>query len=104
MIRKILAIVAPIIFTISAYSQNSLTRIEYIEKYELLAIQEMQRTGIPASITLAQACLESGNGNSQLSKKSNNHFGIKCKSSWTGKRVYHDDDSKGECFRHYNSC
>ncbi len=103
MIRKILATIAYLTLSISAFSQNSLTRIEYLEKYELLAIQEMQRTGIPASITLAQACLESGNGNSQLSRKSNNHFGIKCKSSWTGKRVYHDDDSKGECFRHYNS-
>ena len=103
MIRKFLTSTAFIILAFVAYPQSTLTRAEYIETYELLAIQEMQRTGIPASITLAQACLESGNGNSVLSRKSNNHFGIKCKSSWTGKRVYHDDDSKDECFRHYNS-
>jgi hypothetical protein len=80
-----------------------MTRKEYIEKYQVLAIDEMNRTGIPASIKMAQACLESSNGNSDLSKKSNNHFGIKCKSTWTGKTVKHDDDEKNECFRKYNS-
>jgi LysM repeat protein len=80
-----------------------ITREEYIAKYQVLAINEMNRSGIPASIKMAQACLESGNGNSELSKKSNNHFGIKCKSSWTGKSVRYDDDSKNECFRKYNS-
>lgn len=79
------------------------TRKEYIEKYQVLAINEMNRSGIPASITMAQACLESGNGNSELSRKSNNHFGIKCKSSWKGKSVRYDDDAKNECFRKYNS-
>jgi len=79
------------------------TRKEYIEKYQLLAIEEMNRSGIPASITMAQACLESGNGNSVLSQKSNNHFGIKCKSTWTGKTVSYDDDERNECFRKYNS-
>lgn len=78
------------------------TREEYIEKYAKLAVQEMQRVGIPASITLAQACLESNNGNSELSVASNNHFGIKCHKSWQGKRIYHDDDAKGECFRVYD--
>jgi len=63
----------------------------------------MQRSGIPASIILAQACLESSNGMSALSQESNNHFGIKCKSSWSGKRTYHDDDCKNECFRKYGS-
>jgi len=79
------------------------TRAEYIERYAAIAVEEMQRTGIPASITLAQACLESGDGNSELARKSNNHFGIKCYSSWQGKRVYHDDDAKNECFRVYET-
>ena len=65
---------------------TKMSREEYIEKYAKLAVQEMQRVGIPASITLAQACLESSNGNSDLSIASNNHFGIKCLSSWQGKR------------------
>ncbi len=63
----------------------------------------MERYGIPASITLAQGILESDSGNSTLAKSSNNHFGIKCKKNWTGARVYHDDDAKGECFRKYGS-
>jgi len=63
----------------------------------------MQRSGIPASITLAQACLESNNGMSILSLKSNNHFGVKCKSTWRGIRTYYDDDSENECFRKYAS-
>ena len=87
--------------TLSAFSQ--MTRKEYIEKYQILAIKEMNRSGIPASITMAQACLESGNGNSELSRKSNNHFGIKCKSNWKGKSVRYDDDEKNECFRKYNT-
>jgi len=93
-----------LIFTFSfssAFAQMS--RKEYIEKYQVLAINEMNRSGIPASIKMAQACLESSNGNSELSKKSNNHFGIKCKSTWSGKTVKHDDDEKNECFRKYNS-
>lgn len=90
-------------FSVICIAQNAkITREEYIEKYAKLAVQEMQRVGIPASITLAQACLESNNGNSDLSIASNNHFGIKCHSSWQGKRVYHDDDAKGECFRVYD--
>lgn len=63
----------------------------------------MKRSGIPASIKMAQACLESSNGNSELSQKSNNHFGIKCKSNWTGKTVLYDDDHRNECFRKYKS-
>ncbi|MCL2327463.1 MAG: glucosaminidase domain-containing protein [Bacteroidetes bacterium] len=79
------------------------TRAEYVERYAAIAIEEMQRTGIPASIKLAQACLESADGNSELARKSNNHFGIKCYSSWKGKRTYHDDDAKNECFRVYET-
>ncbi|MEI6764338.1 MAG: glucosaminidase domain-containing protein [Bacteroidota bacterium] len=74
---------------------------DYIAKYKPLAIAEMYAGHIPASITLAQGILESGNGNSVLTKNTNNHFGIKCKPEWTGGRYYYDDDAKGECFRVY---
>lgn len=88
----------------SVFSQNkSKAVMDYIEKYKDIAMREMQEYKIPASITLAQGLLESGNGNSELAKKSNNHFGIKCHKDWTGKRTYHDDDEKGECFRVYES-
>mgnify|MGYP003808423107 CR=1 FL=1 len=83
--------------------KNNLSRSDYISQYKDIAISEMHRTGIPASIKLAQALLESDNGNSTLSVKANNHFGIKCHSSWKGKVIYHDDDTKKECFRKYNS-
>jgi len=74
---------------------------EYIKKYCQVAVEEMGRTGVPASITLAQGILESGSGTSQLSIKGNNHFGIKCHSDWTGGKMYADDDAKNECFRMY---
>ena len=80
-----------------------ITREEYIDRYKRIAVAHMERYGIPASITMAQGILESDCGNSQLSRSSNNHFGIKCKSTWRGERVYHDDDAKGECFRKYAS-
>ena len=70
---------------------------------EKIAVNEMQRSGIPASIILAQGIHETEAGTSELVKKSNNHFGIKCKDSWTGSVVYHDDDERRECFRSYNS-
>lgn len=79
------------------------TREEYIEKYKAIAVAHMEKYGIPASITMAQGILESDAGNSPLSLSSNNHFGIKCKKHWTGRKVYHDDDAKGECFRAYPS-
>jgi LysM repeat protein len=75
--------------------------LSYIRKYAAIAVKEMYEYKIPASITLAQGILESGNGESGLALKSNNHFGIKCHRQWTGERVYHDDDEKGECFRKY---
>ncbi len=99
------------VFTAS-YSQESkqkgvskkvLERIEYINRYKDLAISQMKEYNIPASITLAQACLESANGKSELAVKSNNHFGIKCHNDWTGATVRHDDDAKNECFRKYSS-
>lgn len=74
---------------------------DYIEKYRDEAVRQMNRYGIPASITLAQGLLESGAGRSRLTKQSNNHFGIKCGNDWRGRRTYHDDDARGECFRVY---
>ena len=73
----------------------------YIDTYSDIAVDEMAQYGIPASITLAQGILESGAGRGELTRKANNHFGIKCHTSWTGERVYHDDDEAGECFRKY---
>jgi hypothetical protein len=87
----------------SLRAQNNPDVINYINTYKSVAISEMQRTGIPAAITLAQGIHESEAGNSDLVKRSNNHFGIKCKDEWTGERVYHDDDARGECFRSYPS-
>lgn len=77
--------------------------INYINTYKDLAIHEMQRSGIPASIILAQGIHETMAGKSDLVLKSNNHFGIKCKDNWLGDKVYHDDDATQECFRSYSS-
>lgn len=82
---------------------QSITAEEYINQYKGFAISEMKRMGVPAAITLAQGLLETQNGNSDLVKISNNHFGIKCKSTWTAETVSHDDDAPGECFRKYSS-
>ena len=77
--------------------------IKYIEQYAALAVKEMERTGVPASIKIAQGIHETNAGKSDLVLQSNNHFGIKCKSSWTGEKVYHNDDEEGECFRKYDN-
>ena len=84
-------------------SAKDMTPEEYIEEYKDEAIKEMKRAGIPASITLAQGMLESGNGNSMLARKANNHFGIKCHSDWKGPTIIKDDDQKNECFRKYRT-
>lgn len=84
----------------AAHAQSEST-VVYIEQYKKIAVQEMKRTGIPASITLAQGILESNSGESNLAKKFNNHFGIKCKSDWKGETTFQDDDTKQECFRVY---
>jgi len=76
---------------------------EYIQTYQHIATQKMREYKIPASITLAQGILESGTGNSELARKANNHFGIKCHGTWHGKKFYKDDDRKHECFRKYNN-
>lgn len=75
--------------------------IEYINTYKDVAMKEMREFKIPASITLAQGIIESTSGNSELTKRSNNHFGIKCHKEWEGDQTFHDDDAKGECFRVY---
>jgi len=83
-------------------AEKRITREEYIETYKDDAIREMHRSGIPASITLAQGILESGDGNSPLAVYGKNHFGIKCHKGWKGKTMRIDDDKKNECFRKYN--
>jgi len=84
------------------FSQTAkITYEEYIAKYSATAIANMKQYRIPASITLAQALLESGAGNSDLARNANNHFGIKCHKGWTGETYLKDDDAKNECFRKY---
>jgi LysM repeat protein len=87
----------------TGWAQNNAATIAYITQYKAIAMKEMKRTGVPASITLAQAIVESNSGESNLAKKHNNHFGIKCKSDWTGAKTYQDDDAKQECFRAYDN-
>jgi len=79
------------------------TAVTYIERFKYIAIREMNNSGIPASITLAQGILESGNGNSELAIEGNNHFGIKCTPEWKGKTMLKDDDQKDDCFRVYKT-
>lgn len=98
---KILGCIFLVLVTAGAKAQRNDAVVLYINTYKELAMQEMQRTGVPAAIKLAQGIHETEAGNSDLVRKSNNHFGLKCKASWTGDRVYHDDDARGECFRSY---
>jgi len=104
-LHMLLAVLAISFFSPSVKAQDAYREqiIQYIEIYAPLAIKEMARTGFPASIKIAQGIHESGAGKSNLVSRSNNHFGIKCKSSWEGEKVYHDDDAEGECFRKYES-
>ena len=87
----------------SVLGQEKMTREQYIQEYQNFAIREMHRAGVPASITMAQGILESSDGNSRLARLGNNHFGIKCKSTWEGKTMRADDDAPNECFRAYAS-
>lgn len=82
-------------------SGYSLAEESYISRYKDLAIREMKRTGIPASITLAQGMVESDYGRSSLAREANNHFGIKCHNGWTGPTMRHRDDRRNDCFRKY---
>ncbi len=115
MIKKIFFFIIPVIIvsckvqrvpkTTSGSQEKhmSLKRRDYINVYKDLAIKEMKRSSIPASVTLAQGMLESDDGNSTLARRANNHFGIKCHNGWKGGKVYHDDDRRNECFRKYRS-
>lgn len=100
---KRLLIVLPLLASLWTQAQKSDDIYGYINLYKELAMQEMVRTGVPASIKLAQGIHETMAGKSDLVLKSNNHFGIKCKNTWVGEKVYHDDDARGECFRSYSS-
>jgi len=93
-----------IVLSLGAHAQARWNQVyqQYIDQYKDIAIEQMQRHRIPASITLAQGLFESGAGRSELAVKGNNHFGIKC-NGWSGRKVYHDDDERNECFRAYNS-
>ncbi|WP_372640054.1 glucosaminidase domain-containing protein [Ancylomarina sp.] len=97
--KSLLLLIICCLFSTLGFAEKNSRKI-YIAKYKELAIDEMIRTGIPASITLAQGLLESGNGSSTLASKANNHFGIKCH-DWTGASIEIDDDKKNECFRKY---
>lgn len=98
----VLAFFSVMMFSNSAFAQKKLkSYVEYADKYSDLAIKHMDKYKIPASITLAQGILESGAGMSQLTKESNNHFGIKCHSDWRGEKVYKKDDGPNDCFRKY---
>lgn len=94
--------VVALVMAVASLSAQSTDYVAYIDRYKDIAIEQMQKYHIPASITLAQALLESGAGKSELAQRSNNHFGIKCH-SWDGDRTYHDDDESGECFRVYKN-
>ncbi len=100
--QKIYTIVLFILgYITNVIAQQNMNTEQYIKMYKDIAVREMQKTGIPASITLAQGLLESGVGNSSLAKEGNNHFGIKCHQDWTGRTMLLDDDAPDECFRVY---
>lgn len=103
--RKIIAFLSIVVLTFfysATHSQNNTATRAYVARYKDIAQEEMQRTGVPASITLGQGIIESVAGTSSLSVKANNHFGIKCHEDWTGPTYIQDDDAKNECFRKYD--
>jgi len=91
------------LFVCEGLSAQLMSTRQYIDSFKFVAMQEMRAHGVPASITLGQGVLESASGNSKLAKNCNNHFGIKCRSNWTGKFCLADDDAKDECFRGYET-
>ena len=104
MVTRITEIFIFILISINSFSQiEKKSRADYIIAYSDDAIYQMSKYKIPASITLAQGILESGNGNSYLSINGKNHFGIKCHNDWNGKKIFLDDDKKNECFRSYKT-
>lgn len=98
----IFLLVCTLALTASVPETRKSPQLIYIERYAEIAVEEMYRSGVPASITLAQGLLESRYGQSELAVKGNNHFGIKCH-NWNGAGMYYDDDRRGECFRKYAS-
>lgn len=101
--KRFLSLAVAFCICILALSDSTSERAQsYISTYSSIAVDEMLRSGVPASITLAQGLLESGYGLSQLAVQANNHFGIKCHSDWKGPSMNFDDDRKGECFRKYD--
>lgn len=104
--RLSLALVVSLLFytlEVSAQALRKPTFMDYIRTYQAEARRQMDRHAIPASITLAQGLIETGAGTSTLARDHNNHFGIKCHSTWTGKRTYRQDDNPNDCFRSYPS-
>ena len=99
--KKLAILFAFLLFPAAAWAQS--VQEQYIQTYSQIAVEEMLRSGVPASITLAQGLLESGSGQSRLATEGNNHFGIKCHKGWTGRSMKHDDDARNECFRVYDS-
>ncbi|MCI1779205.1 MAG: glucosaminidase domain-containing protein [Bacteroidales bacterium] len=99
--KALILFISAISLTVGAQAQNR-ERIRYINKYKDLAVRQMKQYGIPASIIMAQACIESDNGKSALATRGNNHFGIKCH-GWTGRTIRHNDDKRRECFRRYRN-
>src|SRR5580658_5256183 len=103
--RRIITFLSVVFLTgnyYSLYAQGNANTQAYIARYKNIAQEEMERTGVPASITLGQGIIESVAGTSKLSQKANNHFGIKCHDDWNGPTYYQDDDTKHECFRKYS--
>ena len=102
--KKVLTAIALILgIAVSAQRDSGSPQERYIARYASIAVNEMYRTGVPASITLAQGIIESASGQSRLAVDGNNHFGIKCHNSWRGRTMLADDDRKDECFRVYDS-
>lgn len=89
--------------TVNAQMRWNSSYQQYIDQYKDLAIEQMKKYGVPASITLAQGLFESRAGLSEMARKGNNHFGIKCHNTWRGATVFYDDDAENECFRAYNN-
>ncbi len=100
--RRVIIFIGFVLCQVAALAQGT-PQERYIQKWAPTAVREMYRSGVPASITLAQGILESRYGLSSLASEGNNHFGIKCHKDWKGKSMRYDDDAKGECFRVYDS-
>jgi LysM repeat protein len=101
--KKVILFTGLLFFYQSVLAEKKYSTEDYVDKWKITAIEQMNEFQIPASITLAQGILESGNGNSPLARTANNHFGIKCHKGWDGKTYIQDDDLKNECFRSYNN-